>query len=283
MRSFPERPAAPLSRHLFVLLRDLINARAGLYYEDDKLDLFADKLVDRVIERGFAGFQEYYHHLKYDPDGEAEWTAIYDALTVNETYFMREVDQLHACVDIVVPELIAQHRAPLTIWSAACASGEEPLSLAMLLLERGLEGEVRIVATDISRRALERARRGRYGARSLRAMPPQLAERYLERDGAEWDVRQSVRDLVSFRNLNLLDPVAMRAIRGIDVIFCRNVFIYFASASIQTVLDHFAAALNPGGYLFVGAAESLLRHASPFELVEIGGAFTYRKRDVGRG
>lgn len=279
MRAYDPGHGLALNQRALSLLRDLINGYCGIYYEDEKLDLLADKVAGRVLELGLPSFEEYYHHLRYDPEGQTEWRPLMDVLTVHETYFMREAEQLRAFAECVAPSILAERRPPqLLVWSAACSTGEEPYSLAMLLLERGIEEGSRIVATDISGRALERARRGVYGPRSLRAMPPSLAARYLSPDASGWRVAPSVRDLVSFRQVNLLDEGAMRQFRGFDVVFCRNVFIYFASPSVQKVLAHFHAALNPGGYLFVGTAESLLRQATAFDLVEVGHAFAYRKR-----
>jgi len=147
----------------------------------------------------------------------------------------------------------------------------------MLLLDRGRAGQAAIVASDASGRALERARRGVYGPRSLRAMPPGMADRYLRPEGGGCAVVPSVRDLVAFRRLNLVDEAALGAIRGIDVIFCRNVFIYFDPVTVRKVVDAFHDALVPGGYLFVGVSESLMRLTTRFELVEVGGAFAYRR------
>lgn len=270
--------SAALGQRALTLLRDLINQRCGIQYEDDRLDLLAGKLEGRVVDLGLASFEEYYHYLRYDPGGGVEWQALADAVTVNETYFMREVDQLQAFVETVVPGLRATKRSSrLTIWSAACSTGEEPYSLAMLLLEHGLADNVGIIATDISRKALDQARRGAYGRRSLRAMPPHLAEKYLDQDTTGWKIQSRVREMVSLGQMNLLDRDAMRLVRGMDAIFCRNAFIYFDQASVQQVVDGFYSVLNPGGYLFVGAAESLIRVSTRFELVEVGNAFGYRK------
>jgi chemotaxis protein methyltransferase CheR len=271
--------AMALTPQTFKLLKDLVNQGCGINYENDKMDLLADKLSGRVTDLGLQSFEEYYYYLRYDPSGDEEWRRMIDSITVNETYFMREADQMKALVEIVLPQVMERrHQAQFTIWSAACSSGEEPYSLAMLLLEHGWGRGVRVIGTDISERVLDRARTAVYGARSLRAMPARMTARYLQKEQEGWRVTPEVRDLVSFRQLNLLDEAAMQSIRGIDAIFCRNVFIYFDSRSVQRVVSHFHSALNQGSYLFVGAAESLLRVTSEFELVEVGGAFAYAKR-----
>jgi chemotaxis protein methyltransferase CheR len=275
--------AISLTPETFRLLRDLINQSCGIDYGSDKMELLADKLSGRVVDLGLQSFEEYYFYLRYDPSGSEEWRHMVDSITVNETYFMREPDQMKALVDLVLPRAMEGRIQPqFTIWSAACASGEEPYSLAMLLLERGWARGVRVIGTDISERVLERARRAAYGARSLRAMPAHLSERYLQRESENWRVVPEVREMVSFRHLNLLDDTAMLSVRGIDAIFCRNVFIYFDQRSVQKVVSGFYSALNPGGHLFVGAAESLLRVTSEFELVELGGAFAYAKTGATR-
>lgn len=261
-----------------LLLRDLITSYSGIHYENDKLDILADKLSERIVALGLANFDAYYHYLRYDSRGNDEWGPLMDALTVKETYFMREVEQLRVCVDRVIPEIQdARHDPSTLIWSAACSTGEEPYSLAMLLRERGRTEGISIIGTDISDRALKHARGAVYRARSLRAMSPDLTARYLRTAPEGWLLDQQVRDMVSFRHLNLVDREEMRRVRGVDIIFCRNVFIYFSEDSVQTVLGYLHDALNPGGYLFVGTSESLLRQMTRFSLVEIDGVFAYRK------
>src|SRR4051812_38836385 len=178
-----------LSGSSFTLLRDLIHEHTGLFYENGKSDLLIDKLSPLVIERGFNSFLDYYYLLKYDAESEREWARVMNALSVQETYFWREMDQVRALVDVIVPQYFSDNAAqPLRIWSAACATGEEPLSIAMALNEGGWldRAPIEIYASDASDAAIEKARHGVYRERSFRSLPPKLREKYFSevKDGA---------------------------------------------------------------------------------------------------
>ena len=175
-----------LSPSEFSILRDLIRERTGLLYENGKRDLLAEKLSPRAVGRGFDAFIDYYYLLKYGPGAEEEWGHLLDALSVPETYFWREIDQIRALVDVVVPRHFAGRSAPpLRIWSAACATGEEPLTIAMALNEANwfARASIEIVASDGSHGAVEKARQGLYRERSFRSLPPALREKYFEEAG----------------------------------------------------------------------------------------------------
>ncbi|HEX8688475.1 MAG TPA: CheR family methyltransferase, partial [Pyrinomonadaceae bacterium] len=169
------------------LLRDLIHERTGLFFDNGKGDILADKLSPLVIERGFTSLLDYYYLLKYDEAAQGEWRNVMNALSVPETYFWREMDQVRALVEWVVPRWFAAPGAgPLKIWSAACATGEEPLTIAMALDEAGWLGRVpvEIHATYASTAAVEKARRGLYRERAFRNLPAELRARYFTQDGA---------------------------------------------------------------------------------------------------
>jgi chemotaxis protein methyltransferase CheR len=270
----------PISDSEFVILRDLIRERLGLVYEDGKRDLLADKLSGRVLERGFNSFIDYYYLLKYGPGAEEEWPHVMDALSVQETYFWREMDQVRALVDVLVPQYVAARRPePLRIWSAACATGEEPLTIAMALAEAGWWGRVpiRIQASDASPSALARARLGVYRERSFRALPPALRERYFSEAGGCWRVAPELHARVDWSLANLTAPEEIARMPPAAVVFCRNVFIYFSTAAITKAVRLLADRMPPPSYLFVGVSESLLRLTTGLELQEIGGAFVYVK------
>jgi chemotaxis protein methyltransferase CheR len=279
-----------LSPNAFALLRDLIHERLGLFYDDGKQDLLADKLSPLVIERGFDSFLDYYYLLKYDENAADEWRRVIDALSVQETYFWREMDQVHALVEEITPAYFARRPAmPLRIWSAACATGEEPLTIAMALNEAGWLGRapIEIYATDISPAAIAKAQAGIYRERSFRALPEHLRKRYfvpwrpLERsefEPAQWQVAPWLRALIRWDVVNLVSDKDVQRMPTMHVIFCRNVFIYFSESSIRRTVRLFSQILVAPGYLFVGASESLLRLTADFELQEVGGAFVYVKR-----
>ncbi len=271
-----------LSGAAIPLLRDLIHNRTGIFYEDARLDVLAERLASRVVERGFESFLDYYYLLKYDEAAARDWRSVMDALSVPETYFWREIDQIRAIVDIVVPELVERLRgAPLRIWSVPCASGEEPLTIAMVLDQAGWfsRADIEIHASDASPAQVERARAGRYRERSFRALPVSLRERYFREEGGSWTPQVSLAARISswsVVNLMAAGEVAERA--AAPIVFCRNVFIYFSSDRVREVVDRFAATMPSPGYLCVAASESLLRVTTAFQLEEIGDAFVYVKR-----
>lgn len=269
------------------LLRDLIHERAGLFFDNGKGDLLKDKLSPLVIERGFTSLLDYYYLLKYDETAQDEWLNVMNALSVPETYFWREIDQVRTLVDIVVPQWFAtRSHERLKIWSAACATGEEPLTIAMALNEAGwLERvNVEIYATDASTAAIEKARRGIYRERSFRNLSPALRAKYFKQEGETqtWRVDAKLHAGIKWSVANLMDEVATTPFASAQVIFCRNVFIYFSDQTISKTVRSFAANIRPPGYLFVGASESLLRLSADFELQELGNAFVYVKRSSAR-
>jgi chemotaxis protein methyltransferase CheR len=264
-----------------LLLRDLIHERTGLYFADSACDTLADKLSPLVLERGFTSFLDYYYLLKYDPEAEEEWRRVMNALSVQETYFWREMDQIRALVEVVVPELSSKSPyAPLRIWSAACATGEEPLTIAMALNEAGWfdRAPIEIYASDASSRAVEQARAGLYRERSFRQLPPALKERYFTEEQGGRRVRPELAGRIKLRRANLMAESEVAPLASAAVIFCRNVFIYFSPQTVRKTVSLFAGNMPSPGYLFVAASESLLRLTTDFELKEIGGAFVYVKR-----
>ncbi|HTI41533.1 MAG TPA: protein-glutamate O-methyltransferase CheR [Vicinamibacterales bacterium] len=264
------------------LLRDLVAAQTGMFYDDGRLDFLRDRLAPLAIEHGFDSFLDYYYLLKYDGGAADAWVRAIDALSVQETYFWREADQITALADVIVPQLVANHSWPVRIWSVPCASGEEPLSMAIALEERGWFGRVpiEIHGSDASEAALQRARAGRYGGRAFRQLPEPLREKYFaeEAGGREWTVKPDLhRRVKSWTRLNVVQRDQLAVLGGSNVIFCRNLFIYFTAPTVAQVVEAFADLMASPAYLCVGAAESLLRLTTRFELREIGGAYVYCK------
>ena len=273
------------SESAFGLLRDLIAQRVGVHFGDEKRDLLADKLSDLLAARGMTSYLDYYYLLRYDAETDRHWAELMDRLSVPETYFWRQHEQILALAQVVAPQHFARRGAgPLRIWSAACCTGEEPVSLAIALAEAGLlhRRPIEIVASDGSAAMVERARRGIYGERSFRALPADLRDRYFSRDGTGWRVDPRVHGQIRWTTANLVSPDDVRPLAASDVIFCRNVLIYFADETIRDVARLFADGLREDGYLFLGAAESLTRLETDFELTEIGGAFVYVKGATAR-
>ena len=269
----------------FTLLRDLIAQHSGVFFGDERRDQLADKLSDLVASLGMTSFLDYYYLLRYDAEREQHWTALMDRLAVPETYFWRQPDQIRAFAQIVAPEHFVAHPGrPLRVWSAACCSGEEPISLAIALDQEGLLDRmpIEIVASDASPALVERARRGIYGERSFRSLPSELRARYFQTHGERWRVDPRVHERIRWTTANLVDASAVRVLAAVDVIFCRNVFIYFSDETITRVTHSFAEGLAEDGRLFLGASESLTRLETPFELTELGSAFVYVKATTAR-
>jgi chemotaxis protein methyltransferase CheR len=261
------------------LLRDLVHEQTGLYFDDPKLDSFLAKLSPLMGERAFDSVLDYYYLLKYDAEPADEWRKVFDALTVQESFFWREMDQISALVNEIVPQYFRAHpNDTLSIWSAACAAGEEPITIAIALNEAGWfdKARINIYGSDASPRAIEAAQNGIYRERSFRSLPPALREKYFvgekEASQASCDLRSKVRWQIT----NLMSEADLAwAPTGSQAVFCRNVFIYFSEVAARKTVRTFAERMARPGHLFVGAAESLMQITSDFELREIADAFVY--------
>jgi chemotaxis protein methyltransferase CheR len=267
------------------LIRDLIHDRLGVFYADGRLDAMTDRLAPLVAERGFGSFLDYFYLLKYDASADDEWNRVMDAVSVAETYFWREIDQLKAVVAQILPPLAGSGRT-VRIWSVPCASGEEPLTLAMLLENSGWFDRVpiEIHAGDASPAALARARAGRFRDRAFRALPAAYRDRYFQKCHDGWQIDPALHARVrTWQQVNLMDPRDAQLIAQAQVIFCRNVFIYFSDEAVRQVVKIFGETMPAPGYLCVGASESLLRVTNRFELEDVDGAFIYVKHPVPAG
>ena len=265
------------------LLRDLVHDRTGMYYDEPRLPFMLDRLVARAAEHGFDSLLDYYYLLKYDAHAEHEWARAIDALAVQETYFWRESDQLRALTEVLIPALAAAGRHPIRIWSFPCASGEEPLSIAMALTEAGWfeRAWIEVHASDASEAALKKAEARLYGGRSFRQLPDWLRDRYFEfvPGTTSWRVKSVIFDRIrSWTRVNAVVPHEVVTRAGSDVIFCRNLFIYFDQRTIQRIVDQFADCMRSPAFLCVGAAESLLRLTTRFDARDVCGAYVYEKR-----
>jgi len=256
------------------LLRDLIHQRTGLFFEDNRMGQLLEKLEPLVRNRGCQSFLEYYYLFK---DREAgEWELTWQALSVPETYFWREMSQVNALAKAVVPAWFRNSSKPFRIWSAACSTGEEPYTLAMALNEAGFGSHpVEIIGSDANPAALEKARAAAYREKSFRSLPPELRAKYFERAGDRWRLRSEMMPRVIFKRVNLVEPGEVASMARVQAIFCRNVFIYFSAHAIRQTVAIMASKMASGSCLFVGAAESLLRMTTDFDLREIAGALAY--------
>ena len=268
----------PLTPTLFKLLSGFVEEKTGVHYAESGLDHFSAKVWARLIGAGFASPLDYYYYLRYDAASAGEFDALVDELVVNETYFFREPDQLRSLCDDVVLPLVREGQRP-RVWCAAASTGEEPLSVAMLLAEAGLLEKVEIVATDISLKALACARRGEHGPTALRVAPKNLQERWMRVHDGRVTVAAQICERIDWRRLNLLDEGAVASLGTFDAILCRNVLIYFRDETIRRVVGTLSGALSVGGRLFVGASESLIRFGTSLHCQERNGAFSYFRTD----
>ncbi len=267
----------------FLVLRDLIYSYSGLYFGEDNRFLLERRLSQRLSQYQLATFHDYYYYLRYDRNREQELSDIMDILTTNETYFFREAFQLKAFTDEIIPEIVCakveRGDRTLRIWSAGCSTGEEPYTIAMLLLERPeLSGwKIEIVGTDISQRVLHQARKGIYGNSSFRVTEQHFKSRYFHSQEGGFRVADNVRELVTFSRLNLYDENRFLFLGKMDIVFCRNVIIYFDQASKKKVVEHFYNTLHQGGFLLLGHSESLMNISTSFKLRHFKNDMVYEK------
>jgi chemotaxis protein methyltransferase CheR len=263
----------------FDALRRLVYDHSGIWLVDSKRTFLDNQLGERLRAHGITSAREYYHYIKYDPQGRAELERLTEVVTIQETWFFREVEPLEAWRVHILPGLLKRGGQKVRVWSAACSTGEEPYTLAMLLRECGPDPLIyEIWATDISARALEAARLGVYDPHSLRHTEALWQARYFQStDDRRLRLSESVKQMVRLGGGNLLDPSLSLRLGGMDLIVCRNVLIYFDERSRQKALANLFATLRPGGHLILGTVETLAHAVTPFELARVGKAFLYRK------
>jgi chemotaxis protein methyltransferase CheR len=272
---------AQLGPEEFRLLRDRVYEFAGLHFDDDAMYLFERRLVDRVEALGLDDFYSYYKYLRFHPQGGAELEDAIDRLTTKETYLFRQEYQLRAFRDQILPELheANRERKRLAIWSAGCSTGEEAYTIAILILEsrRFADWDVKVVGSDLCKASVAFARRGIYRETAFRTTSDDLRHRYFLQNGQGWEVAAEAKKICHFGQLNLMDGGRALMAGQVDVIFCRNVLIYFDMKSRRKVIDGFYERLVPGGYLLLGHSESLLNLSTAFELCHLREDLVYRK------
>ena len=268
-----------------VRIRDLVYQVAGIFHPDNKLRLLLDRCSRRMKELKANTLREYLECLTVKAIRQKELIALLNEITIGETCFFRNEPQLDALRQIVMPKITeAKAGVPvrrLRIWSAGCSTGEEPYTLSMLLMEesdaRLKDWIVEIVATDLNERSLAHAKAGMYGSYSTRNLPLHYRQKYFVPVGDQLQVQPAVRNATHFSRINLSDDDSTALTKGLDVIFCCNVLIYFDLASKRSVIQRFCRDLLPHGYLFLGHSESLYGVSDDFRLVHFPGATAYVK------
>ncbi|GJE42633.1 CheR family methyltransferase [Methylobacterium soli] len=277
-------PPSPVTDADFTRFCEFLYRRTGILFTPTKRYFVDRRLAERMYATGSRSFAVYLARLRSDTDGEVEH--LINAFTINETYFYREDHQLRCLTSSLLPKLVAR-KAPgstVRIWSMPCSTGEEPYSVAMWLLENWPEVDrydVEIVGSDIDTRALAAAEEGRYGERALMRLSPELVVRYFEREearlGPAWRILADLRGSVRFTPCNLTNAAAMATQGRFDVVFCRNVLIYFDDASRRLAADNIYDALVPGGFVCLGHTESMSRISPLFRVCRYDDAIVYRR------
>jgi chemotaxis protein methyltransferase CheR len=295
-----------MTMQTFASFRDLIYEKSGIYFPENKKYVLDSRLASCLSEQNCATFEEYLALLKADGWRHTELPSLFNAITTNETFFFRDLPQLQAFSEFILPAVLKEKQGTkrIKIWSAACSTGEEPYTLGILLLERFREGarlgapgaggwnagarlsgkepdlkdwNVEIAASDLSEAALASARGGCYGNYAMRHVPPALVERYFTAEDGLHLVRPKLRRHVRFANINLFDTARVKLMSGMDIIFCRNCLIYFDDKAKKRVLDSLYECLNPNGFLVVGFSESLHSLTRAFRPIPLNKTVVYQK------
>jgi chemotaxis protein methyltransferase CheR len=275
-----------MSSQDFLAIREFIYAKTGIFFNESKQYFLENRLNRRIQDLNLSSYRDYLAHLQ-GFSGKDELKQLFNEITTNETSFWRNPPQIEAFQRIVLPDAVSLAKARganrLRIWSAACSSGEEPYTLAMICAEakdtllRGMQ--VEIIATDISEKVLSMAREGAYGSYTLRNLTPAQTKQHFNQQGPDaFTVKPELQQLISFKNFNLVDYANYKSLGSFDVIFCRNVLIYFDEAVKGKVIKGFHDLLQPRAFLLVGHSESIHSFNVGFELLHFSKAMGYRKR-----
>ncbi len=266
---------------------ELVRSHCGLTFTPETRFLLERRVARRMRELSITSLSAYQYELRQDSKRDGELAELIDELTTNETYFFRERSQLRALMAEILPEALVARRergsGPVSVWSAGCSSGEEPYSLVILAREAGFDPQrdLRVYASDISRRMMKRARAGNYREASFRETEPALREKYFEEKDGTWTVSDAVKKCVDFIHLNLTDRSRIALLGSMDVILCRNVMIYFDADTKREVIGTFENKLRAGGHLLLGHSESLINVTSGLELRHLKSDLVYRKPVTG--
>ena len=277
-----EVSAPKLSPDTFKQLRDLIYEKTGIFFQDNKTYLLESRLLPRLHACRCQTFESYLNFLRFDAYRDREVTELYTVITTNETYFFRDEAQLESFMKVMVPEVMKTNAGTkqIRIWSAACSTGDEPYTLALLLRDYPpLAGwTIDILATDISENVLTIARTATYSSHSLRKVPPAMLAKYFTGKKEQQTLVPQVKGMVRFMNVNLYDRPRLKLIRGIDIVFCRNCLIYFDDKAKAQIVSDLRDALRPKGYLMIGFSETLHDTTGHFKTIHAGRSVIHEKQ-----
>ncbi|MGZ3559350.1 MAG: CheR family methyltransferase [Thermodesulfobacteriota bacterium] len=276
----------PLSSDDFALFQELLIDASGLRFEEERNQSLHLALWERLQQRGVHSYREYYHLLKFHPEGRLEIRELLDLITVGQTYFFRNKAQFNVLIRSVLPEMIKSKLSTgdksIRIWSAGCSRGDEPYSIAVAIKEVLPSNEdwaISILGTDINRHGLACAKKASYGEKDVAYLPEEYLDKYFEVKDGTYLLKSDVRELVQFQYHNLVkDPFVNERMQRIDLLFCRNVTIYFDGRVTRRVIENLYNCVAPEGYLFLGHTETLWQVTEKFERVEFPQTFVYKKR-----
>ncbi len=271
----------PITADEFIRFRDFFHQKIGVQFAESKRYFVDKRIAERARAKGCDSFTDYFRLLRFDVSG-TETQLLINLLTVNETYFFRENYQLEALVKHVLPELVHRKRAgdALRIWSLPCSTGEEPYSIAISVLDAWPESDqyqIEILGSDVDTRVLGNAQAGIYGERSLQNVSPDQRRRYFRKLGTDHQIIPELRESIDFFQLNLSSKKEMARYRNVDVIFCRNLLIYFDDVSRREAVESIFESLTPGGFVFLGHSESMSRMSSLFTPRRLGDCTVYQR------
>ncbi|WP_337271224.1 CheR family methyltransferase [Oryzifoliimicrobium ureilyticus] len=266
----------------FARFSEYFYRKTGIHFDNSKRYFVDRRLTDRISATGSQDFNTYFRLLRLNPSG-SETQVLTNLMTVNETYFFREAYQFDCLTDFILAEIVRQKRSgdPIRIWSMPCSSGEEPYSIAIHLMERWAHidrYDVEIFGSDIDTTILTSAQTGIYSQRSVQGVSPSQLKKYFTklRDG-NWQICQDLRDSVEFVRTNLNDTVDLARFSRVDVIFCRNLLIYFDDMSRRAAAEAFYETMSPGAFICLGHSESMSRISSLFKVRRFGSTIVYQK------
>ena len=272
-----------LSIDNFAKIGEFIYRKSGIYLEEDKhYDKLAKYIDTRAGELDMDTFRKYFFKLRFDDSDGEEFQALMNGITVNETYFFREKDQFEVLVNNILPELHETMPAnrPLRILSSPCSTGEEPYSMILHIVEEGNvveKRDIEVVGIDIDSTVIKKAQAAKYSERSVHAIPKNILNKWFDKKKFSYDLGEDLQGSVDFQVANVFDKVQMRKLGKFDVIFSRNMLIYFDDASRKEVAMTFYDMLNPGGYVLLGHAEYMSRIVSVFNAKKIDKTLIYQK------
>jgi chemotaxis protein methyltransferase CheR len=270
----------------FQKFQEYFYRKTGIQFDTSKRYFVDKRLVERIQANGCLDFRGYFTMLRFQAAG-TELQALVNLMTINETYFFREEYQFHCLVNSILPDIVARkkNKTPIRIWVIPSSSGEEAYSIAMCLVERwaGIdEWDVEIISSDIDTSILAQARTGLYSARSVKHVPKNYMQKYFKQTGSDYQLSDDLRSAVEFTRVNLMESADVRGYRNFDVIFCRNLLIYFDDLSRKQAAETFYDALHPGGFICLGHSESMSRISSLYKIRKFPEAIVYQKPGDGK-